>query len=55
MESAANRAAHYREQAGELRLMAAKELDGSTIKDQLLDLANQYDRLAKQAENGRHR
>jgi hypothetical protein len=31
--------------------MAAKEIDGSPVKDQLLDLAAQYDWLAREAEN----
>ena len=51
MDSPADRAAHYRKQAADLRLMAAKELDGSSIKGQLVDLAAQYDRLATQTEN----
>jgi len=41
MDSPADRAAHYRNQAAELRLMAGKALGGSSIKDQLLDLAAQ--------------
>jgi|HubBroStandDraft_2_1064218.scaffolds.fasta_scaffold472278_1 hypothetical protein len=52
MDSPADRAAHYRTQAAQLRVMAAEQIEGSMIKDQLLDLAAQYDRLATQIENG---
>jgi hypothetical protein len=51
MDNPATRAAHYREQAAELRLWALREIDGSSIQDQLLDLAAQYDKLAKETEN----
>lgn len=50
MDSPADRAAHYRKEAAELRLMAAREIDGS-IKKELLDLADQYDRLAARANS----
>lgn len=55
MHGPADLAAHYREQAAELRAKAAKEPAGSTFKDQLLDLAGQYDRLVTQAETGSYR
>ena len=51
MDSPADRAAHYRTLAADMRLLAAKELDGSSIKGKLLDLVAQYDRLATQTEN----
>jgi hypothetical protein len=40
------RAAHYREQAGQLREMAAAEPIGR-LRDRLNDLSAQYDRLAE--------
>jgi hypothetical protein len=40
------RAAHYREQAAQLREMAAAEPIGR-LRDRLADLASQYDRLAE--------
>src|SRR5207302_11150879 len=40
------RAAHYRDQAAQLRDMAAAEPIGR-LRDRLLDLAAQYDRLAE--------
>jgi hypothetical protein len=48
------RAAHYREQAAELRRRAAKEIDGSSIKGQFLDLAIKYETLATHTENSRY-
>jgi hypothetical protein len=50
MESRSNRALRYREQAAQLRAMAAREPYGSTIQNQLLKLAEEYDRLAARAE-----
>lgn len=52
MESTAARATQYREQAKDLRLIAAKEVEGSTLKDELLKLADEYDKLARHAEGG---
>ena len=46
-------ARHYQEQAAQLRAMAAKEPDGSSIRERLLELAAQYDRLAERAEADR--
>ena len=46
MWSNPERAAHYREQAIKLRQMAEAEPPGK-IRDQLLDLADQYEGLAK--------
>jgi hypothetical protein len=48
------RAALYREQAAELRRLAVRETDGSSIKDKLLDLAVEYEKLATQTENSRY-
>jgi hypothetical protein len=39
-------------EAARLRLLAAKEIEGSTVKDQLLDLAAEYEKLAREAEDG---
>jgi hypothetical protein len=50
MESRSNRALRYREQAAQLRAMAAKEPHGGTIQSELLRLAEEYDRLAGRAE-----
>lgn len=50
MESPADRATHYRNEATELRTKAAKD-SGSLFKVQLLNLAGQYDRLATKTEN----
>lgn len=50
METAAKRAEDYRQRAAELRELAARELEGSMIKDQLTRIAAQYELLAKQAE-----
>jgi hypothetical protein len=50
MGSRSDRARGYREQAAELRAIAAKEPQGSIIQDQLLKLAEEYDRLATQIE-----
>jgi hypothetical protein len=43
-------AANYRGQAAELRRLAVKEPENSTLKTQLLEVAKQYDRLAERAE-----
>jgi len=50
MESRSNRAIRYREQAAQLRAIAAKDPVASTTRDQLLKLAEEYDRLAAKAE-----
>jgi len=50
MESRSNCALRYREQAAQLRAIAGKEPQGSTLQDQLLKLAEGYDRLAAQVE-----
>jgi hypothetical protein len=55
MDTPADRAAHYRKQAADLRAKAAKEPDGSMLKDQFRNLAKQYDRLATQVENSSYR
>ena len=49
--SSAERAEHYRQQAGQLRKLAKNAADGSTTKSQLLDIARQYDQLAISVEN----
>jgi len=42
------KAEHYQQQAARLREMAAAESAGD-LKDKLLELASQYDRLAERA------
>jgi hypothetical protein len=47
------RAENYRREAARLRELAAKELQGSIVKRQLLDLAEEFDRLADQVTEKR--
>lgn len=57
MDSAANRATQYRNEAASLRelaALAAKTIPGSMLRNQFLGLADDYDRLARQAETNRH-
>jgi hypothetical protein len=49
MQSGAERAKEYREQAEALRAKAGREWDWST-RDDLLAIAAQYEALAKEAE-----
>lgn len=51
MDTPADRAAQYREQALEFRAKAAKVPGGSLFKDQLLNLAARYDTLATKTES----
>jgi hypothetical protein len=46
-------AEHYRQMAIQLHEMAMRELEGSEVRDKLLEVAAQYERLAKQAQAGR--
>lgn len=48
--AARDRAAHYREQAAQFERMAAGETQ-ATSRDRLLDLAQQYDRLAAKLDS----
>lgn len=48
----AARVAHYREQAAELRRLAAREPQGSALQAQLSDTAEQYEELATRVEAG---
>jgi hypothetical protein len=50
MESNSTRSQRHRDQAAQLRAMAAREPPGSTIQEQVLKLAEEYDRLAARAE-----
>jgi hypothetical protein len=43
-------AEHYREQASNLRRLAAREPEGSDVKAQLLKLAVEYDLLVARAQ-----
>lgn len=51
MDTPADRAAQYREQALEFRAKAAKLPRSSLFKDQLLNLAARYDTLATKTES----
>jgi hypothetical protein len=46
-------AEHYRAMAAQLREFAKLEPEGSDIRDKLVEVAAQYDRLAEQAQTGR--
>jgi hypothetical protein len=50
--SSPQRAEHYRDQAAKLRELA-ETTPASKFRDQLLDLADQYDRLAAGVEESR--
>jgi hypothetical protein len=43
------KAEHYPQRAMQLREMAETEPEGSELRDKLLELAAQYDRLAERA------
>jgi hypothetical protein len=51
MRSAPLKAEHYREEAARLR-QTAKHITDERIREQVLDLAAQYDRLAADLESG---
>jgi hypothetical protein len=44
---------HYRQMAAQLHEMAMREPEGSEVRGELLEVAAQYERLAKQAQAGR--
>jgi hypothetical protein len=46
-DSQKQKAEHYRERAAQLREMATAAPNDGDLKDKLLDLASQYDRLAE--------
>jgi hypothetical protein len=46
-------AEHYRQMAAQFRMMAMGEPEGSEVRDKLLEVAAQYERIAEQAQAGR--
>jgi len=50
-DSQKQKAEHYRERATQRREMAATAPTDGDLKDKLLDLASQYDRLAERASS----
>ncbi len=49
MLSSGEKAARYRQQAAQLRDIAALSQSDTKLKEQLIDLAGQYERLAQRA------
>jgi hypothetical protein len=45
-----NAAKSYRQQAAELRALAARQPEGSDIREQLLKIASEYEEMALRAE-----
>jgi hypothetical protein len=54
MLSSDEKAAHYRQQAAQLRDMAVLNRSDAKFKEQLIDLAGQYERLAERAIGLQH-
>jgi hypothetical protein len=52
VHSSTRTAEHLRQQAAQLREMAAREPEGSEIRARLLEVAAQYDLLAERAQAG---
>jgi hypothetical protein len=50
VRSAYKTAEYYRGQAAELRALAARQPEGSVIREQLLKLATEYEEMAVRAE-----